>query len=202
MIMQMIEVEALESVVMHCKFIEYVATLFNCQNSVQAHALATQVKFHILDENFWRRCRNYVYMVEDVMKALRVFDGKESTMEIARLTMNNLRKHIFRLWNPPFLLIPAIAKEIEENFMKRWDMMLTDLHYVGAMLNPYLQGLAKLQHNGEAKRALNRVFCRWSNRLGVEFNKIMAEMTEYAEWLGPYSPEEAPDIREANLQPH
>ena len=42
MIMRMVEVwEALENVVMHRKFIEYVATLFNCQNGVQAHALAT-----------------------------------------------------------------------------------------------------------------------------------------------------------------
>ena len=96
MIMRMVEVrEALENVVMHHKFVEYVATLFNRQNGVQAHALATQVRSHVLDENFWRRCQNYTYMVEDVMKALRVFDGKESAMGKAWLTMNNLRKHIF-----------------------------------------------------------------------------------------------------------
>ena len=53
MTMQMIEVrEALENVVMHRKFTEYVATLFNCQNGVQAHALATRVKSLILNENF------------------------------------------------------------------------------------------------------------------------------------------------------
>ena len=139
MIMRMVEVrEALENVVMHRKFVEYVATLFNRQNGVQAHALAMQVRSHVLDENFWRRCRNYTYMVEDVMKALQVFDGKEPAMGKAWLTMNNLRKHIFRLQYAPFLLTLAIAEEIEENFMKRWDMMLTDLHYAGAMLNPYL----------------------------------------------------------------
>ena len=80
--------------------------------------------------------------------------------------------------------------------------MLTDLHYARAMLNPYLQGHMELQQNGEAKRALNRVFRRLSNPLGVGFNEVMVEMTEYEEHLGPYSPEEAPDIREANLQPH
>ena len=185
-----------------CRQTVYVATLFNRQNGVQAHALATQVRSHVLDENFWRRCQNYTYMVEDVMKALRVFDGKEPAMGKAWLTMNNLRKHIFRLWYAPFLLTPAIAEEIEENFMKRWDMMLTDLYYVGAMLNPYLRGHMELQQNGEAKRALNRVFRRLSNPLGVGFNEVMAEMTEYEERLGPYSPEEAPDIRVANLQPH
>ena len=119
MIMRMVEVrEALENVVMHCKFVEYVATLFNRQNGVQARALATQVRSHVLDENFWRRCRNYTYMVEDVMKALRVFDRKEPAMGKAWLTMNNLRKHIFRLQYALFSLTPAIAEEIEENFMK------------------------------------------------------------------------------------
>ena len=193
MIMRMVEVrEALENV----------ATLFNRQNGVQAHALATQVRSHVLDENFWRRCQNYTYMVEDVMKALRVFDGKEPAMGKAWLTMNNLRKHIFRLRYAPFSLTPAIAEEIEENFMKRWDMMLTDLHYARAMLNPYLRGHMELQQNGEAKRALNRVFRRLSNPLGVGFNEVMAEMTKYEECLGQYSPEEAPDIRVANLKPH
>ena len=95
MIMQMIEVrEALENVVMHRKFTDHVATIFNRQNSIP---LVMQMKSHILDENFWQRCQNYTYMMEDVMKALWVFDGKEPAMEKAWLTMNNLRKHIFRL---------------------------------------------------------------------------------------------------------
>ena len=72
------------------------------------------------------------------MKALWVFDGKELAMGKAWLIMDNLRKHIFRLRYTSFSLTPAIAEEIEENFMKRWDMMLTDLHYARAMLNPYL----------------------------------------------------------------
>ena len=136
------------------------------------------------------------------MKALQVFDGKEPAMEKAWLTMNNLRKQIFRLRYALFLLTPAIAEEIEENFMKRWDMMLTDLYYAGAMLNPYLRGHMELQQNVEAKHALNRMFRKLSNPLGVGFNEVMAEMTEYEERLGPYSPEEAPDIQVANLQPH
>ena len=203
MIIRMIELrETLENMVMHRKFVKYVATFFNRQNGVQVHALATQVRSHVLDENFWRRCQNYTYMVEDIMKALRVFDGKEPAMGKAWLTMNNLRKHIFRLRYPPFLLTPAIAEEIEENFIKRWDMMLMDFHYVRAMLNPYLRGYMELQQNGEAKRVLNRVFCRLSNPLRVGFNEVMAEMTKYEECLGLYSPEEALDIRIANLQPH
>ena len=63
--------------------------------------------------------------------------------------------------------------------------MLTDLHYAEAMLNLYLRGHMELQQNGEAKRALNRVFCRLSNPLRVGINEVMAEMTEYEECLGP-----------------
>ena len=78
-------------------------------------------------------------------------------------------------------------------------MILTDLHYVGAMLNPYLQGHMELQQNREVKYVLNRVFRRLSNLLRVGFNEVMAEITEYEERFGPYSPEEALDIRVANL---
>ena len=46
------------------------------------------------------------------------------------------------------------------------------------------------------------VFRRLSNPLGVGFNEVMTEMTEYEERLGLYSREEAPDIRIANLEPH
>jgi hypothetical protein len=38
--------------------------------------------------------------------------------------------------------------------------------------------------------------------LGVRFNDTMAELTEYEERQGPYSPVEAPDIQEAHMEPH
>jgi hypothetical protein len=141
-------------------------------------------------------------MVEDVLKALRVFDGWEPTMERAWLTMNNLKKHIFNLWNPPFNLPARIATTLEENFTKRWDMMVTDVHYAGALLNPYLKDVLEIQGNGDAKHALNRVVLKLCAILGVGFNDAMAELTEYEERRGPYSPVEAPDIREAHMEPH
>jgi hypothetical protein len=141
-------------------------------------------------------------MVEDVLKALRVFDGREPAMGRAWLTMNNLKKHIFNLRNPPFNLPTHIATTLEENFTKRWDMMVMDLHYAGALLNPYLKDVLEIQENGDAKRALNRVVCKLCAILRVGFNDAMAELTEYKERRGPYSPVEAPDIREAHMEPH
>jgi hypothetical protein len=83
-------------------------------------------------------------MIEDVLKALIVFDRREAAIGRAWLTMNNLKKHIFNLQNPPFNLPARIATMLEENFTKRWDMMLTDLYYVGALLNPYLKDVLEI----------------------------------------------------------
>jgi hypothetical protein len=141
-------------------------------------------------------------MVEDVLKALRVFDGWKPEMGKAWLTMNNLKKHIFNLQNPLFNLLGRIIATLEENFMKRWDMMVTDLHYTGALLNPYLKDVMEIQENGDAKRALNRVVHKLCAILGVRFNDAMVELTEYKERQGPYSLVEAPDIREAHMEPH
>jgi hypothetical protein len=91
---------------------------------------------------------------------------------------------------------------LEENFTKRWDMMLMDLHYAGALLNLYLKDVLEIQDNSDAKCALNRVVHKLWAVLGVWFNDTMAELTEYKERQGPYNPVEAPDIREAHLEPH
>jgi hypothetical protein len=146
-----------------------VESLFNRQNGHRAHALASLVRATVLEGNFWHRCQNYVHMVEDVLKALQVFDGREAIMGRAWLTMNNLKKHIFNLRNPPFNLPACIVVTLEENFIKRWDMMLTDLHYASALLNPYLKDVLEIQENGDAKRALNRVVSKLCIVLGVRF---------------------------------
>jgi hypothetical protein len=86
-----------------------VQSLFNRQNGNRAHSLASLMRATVLEGNFWHRCQNYVHMVEDVLKALRVFDGREPAMGRAWLTMNNLKKHIFNLRNPPFNLPVRIA---------------------------------------------------------------------------------------------
>jgi hypothetical protein len=91
---------------------------------------------------------------------------------------------------------------LEENFTKRWNMMLTDLHYAGALLNPYLKDVLEIQENGDAKCALNKVVRKLCAILGIGFNDAMVELTEYEERRGPYSPVEAPDIREAHMEPH
>jgi hypothetical protein len=83
---------------------------------------------------------------------------------------------------------------LEDNFTKRWDMMLMDVHYMGALLNLYLKDVLEIQENGDVKRALNRVVHNLSAVLGVQFNDTMAELTEYEECRGPYKPLKTPNI--------
>ena len=65
-------------------------------------------------------------------------------MEKAWFMMNNLKKYTFNLLFPLFNLPTHIALILEENFTKRWDMMLTNLYYACALLNPYLKDVLEV----------------------------------------------------------
>ena len=116
-------------------------------------------------------------MVKLVIKTLRVFDGRAPTIAKAWLEMNNLKRHIFSLREPDFNLPTLMAARLEVQFMHRWDMMITYLHYAGALLNPFLMNVIEIQNNGIAKHALNRVMQKLSSLLRLDFNKVMNELT-------------------------
>jgi hypothetical protein len=120
-------------------------------------------------------------MVKPVIKALRAFDGRTPAMANAWLEMNNLKRHVFSLREPDFNLPAPMAAHLEAQFMHKWDMMLTDLYYAGALLNPFLMNVMEIQNNGTAKRALNRVVQKLSGPLRVDFNEVMNELTQYEE---------------------
>ena len=61
--------------------------------------------------------------------------------------------------------------------MKRWDMMLTNVHCVGILLNLFFINIMEIQSNGIAKHALNRVVQKLSGLLGMDFNEVMNELT-------------------------
>ena len=50
-----------------------------------------------------------------------------------------------------FNLLVPLAACLEVQFMHRWDMMIMDLHYAGALLNPFLMNVMEIQNNGIAK---------------------------------------------------
>ncbi|KAG0574076.1 hypothetical protein KC19_VG232100 [Ceratodon purpureus] len=82
--------------------------------------------------------------------ACQTFDGQTPAMGRAWLAMNNLKKHVFRL---------------------------RDLHYVGAILNPYIFP--------ESHELLTN-----------------SALTQFEERTGPFSPLEAPNIQQTRMLPH
>lgn len=125
------------------------------------------------DLAFWQRCKNYVFIVEDVLKALRVFDGREPAMGKAWITMHRLRRHVFQLREGPFFLPDHLAKVMEETFEERWNMFFTDVHYAGALLNPYIKDNIALREDGTALRALHWVVQKMKDAVGVRFDDVI-----------------------------
>lgn len=192
----------LEQLKDHARVQNYISTLRNRQNGEQAATTARNVVRTIEDATFWQRCANYLHLTEPVLKALRVFDGKEPAMGRAWLAMHNLRDHVYKLRLPPYSVRDDIAVTCEESFEARWDMVFTDLHYAGALLNPYIKDQAALRTDGTAIRALNRVIRKMADNVGVRFDDVMLELQEFDEGTGPYSPNETPSIRDSNMLPH
>jgi hypothetical protein len=120
-------------------------------------------------------------MVKPVIKTLRVFDRRTPAMAKAWLEMNNLNRHVFSLWDPDFNLPASMAARLEAQSVERWDMMITDLHYAGALLNPFFMNVMEIQNNSTSKHALNKVVQKLSDPLRVDFNEVMNELTQYEE---------------------
>jgi hypothetical protein len=98
MIAHMLQVkDVLERMDIDPRWNEYVSTLFNRQNGHYAYALAGAMRATIHDDGFWQQCENFEHMVELVLKALQVFDGRTPVMAKALLEMNNMKKHVFSL---------------------------------------------------------------------------------------------------------
>jgi hypothetical protein len=105
---------------------------------VRAHTTSKKVKEYVLNEHFWERCTNFCEVVAPVMWALRDFDGKDPYMGKILHIFHNLEKHVVSFRGEPFRLDHDMADPMEDAFYNRWTMVKTNLHYAGALLNPYL----------------------------------------------------------------
>jgi hypothetical protein len=61
------------------------------------------------------------------------------------------------LRDKPFRLDHDMADPMEDAFYNRWTMVKTDLHYAGALLNPYLLHDKELADNNDSLIACKRV---------------------------------------------
>ncbi len=96
-------------------------------------------------------------MVESILMSFMAFDGKQACMGKAWFIMKTLEWHVLSLQNPLFELPSNLANVIEDQFYQKQKMLMIDLHYVGALFNPYLLGEAHLHDDADVKEALNKV---------------------------------------------
>ena len=64
------------------------------RRSLTAYAKAALVRRFIRSDGFWDTCKNFLYMVIPVVKALRLFDGKAPAIGMAWRVMYDLKIHV------------------------------------------------------------------------------------------------------------
>lgn len=195
--------QVLNNVVLDPAWDEFVASIFHRQNSHRAYLYAGLVRKDIRLDSFWKKCELFVQVVEPVIVALRVFDGSVPSMPRAWLTMTNLKKHVYSLREEPFFLEETTATKYERAFENRWKMMLTDLHYAAALLNPYMKGVREIHDSGKAKQALISVLQKLSGPLGVSYEEAMEDYMQFKDKTGPFNlTSGAPVVATSKLLPH
>jgi hypothetical protein len=112
------------------------------RKSGTAYTKGIATRRFIRSDLFWNTCKNFLYMVILVVKALRVFDGTAPAMGLAWRVMYDLEEHVRGFTQPPFGLSLDLAAAALADFKSRWSLLITDLHWAGAMLNPVLRGWA------------------------------------------------------------
>jgi hypothetical protein len=156
------------------------------------------VRRSIRSDGFWNTCENFLYMVIPVVKALRVFDGRAPAMGLAWKVMHDLQTHIRGFSRPPFRLSPELAANAMVTFENRWRLMLNDLHWAGAMLNPLLRGWAPLHEHENSRTILNRVFRRLTPDQDT-YVQILHQYQDFLENRGPFADSIDPNVHAAPL---
>ena len=96
-------------------------------------------------------------MVAPVVYALREFDAKEPSTGKVLAILRNLDKHVLALRTEPFNLDSDFTDLAERQFYARKQMISTDLHSAGALLNPYLLHDEELGDDSDVVTACKRV---------------------------------------------
>ena len=147
--------EALEQTVVDPQWTAYISKR-SCDGRDKAQTART-IKTVVLNEHFWDRCTNFQEMVAPVVYALWEFDAKEPTMGKFLAILHDLEKHVLALRTEPFNLDSDFADLAERQFYARKQMISTDLHSAGALLNPYLLHDEELGDDSDVVTACKRV---------------------------------------------
>jgi len=98
-----------------------------------------------------------MHMVEPILVSLGAFNGKQPCMGRAWFFMKTLMRHVLSLRDPPFELPSSLVDVIENQFYQRWRMLMIDIHYVGALLNPYFLVKVRMHDDANVKEMSNKI---------------------------------------------
>ena len=154
------------------------------RRSVTAYMKCFAVRRFIHFDRFWNTCKNFLYMVIPVVKALRVFDGNTLTMGLAWRVMHDLETHVRGFSRPPFCLSAELVANAMLTFQNRWRLMLTDLHWAGAMLNLLLRGWDPLIEEEDSRTILNPVLRKLAPNEDI-YVQILSQYQDFLEDRGP-----------------
>ena len=73
----------------------------------------------IRSDGFWNTCKNFLYMVIPMVKALSISNGKTLAMGLAWKVMHDLKTHVCKFVEPPFALSVDLAAEAMFTFQNR-----------------------------------------------------------------------------------
>jgi hypothetical protein len=90
--------------------------------------------------------------------ALKEFEGKQPCMGNIYIIMRVLRHHVAALNNAPFNMPSDLVEPFEVALRNREALVASNLHYVGALLNPHLIKDMELCDDQNAMAGLMRVF--------------------------------------------
>ena len=118
------------------------------------------VRETILDDQFWLRCVNIKDVLAPVVHGLRDLNAKTPCMGKVLHITRKLEEHVLTLSEKPFYLSSHLAIPLVKSFYERRKMVETDLHYAGALLNPYLLQDKELADDQYATDACKRVLMK------------------------------------------
>jgi hypothetical protein len=178
--------EVLKQTITNVVWDTYVRTLFDTQRK-PVRTQVRELRRLILgdDSEFWQSSANYCTVMKAAVAALKEFDGKQPCMGDVYMIMRALHHHVAALHNAPFNMSSDLVEPLEVALRNREDLVASDLHYAGALLNPHLIKDMELRDDQNAMARLMRVFQRLTDT-AEEFQAVKAEFNLYFHTMSPY----------------
>ena len=81
------------------------------RRSYTAYMKCFAIRRFVCSDGFWNTCKNFLYIVIFMVKALWVFDSKAPAIGLAWKVMHDLETHVCEFVEPPFALSVNLAVE-------------------------------------------------------------------------------------------